>query len=139
MADVLVEALVCVWVFALADVLVEALVCAWVFALACAVIGAIYGHLLLSVPPKVGSRLVAGRGRQGKRRSTQKNDRRIARAEPCFVEVVRLGRQRRFCLDERLGNFVGRRLAARDVAVHGVDELGDARVALVRSPLPIEN
>ena len=57
-------------------------------------------------------------------------DRRIARAEPRFVEVVRLGGQRRARLDERLGHLVRRRLAARDVAVHRVDQLGDARVAL---------
>ena len=33
------------------------------------------------------------------------SERRIARAEPCFVEVVRLGGQRRPSLDERLGNL----------------------------------
>ena len=59
-----------------------------------------------------------------------KGERRIARAEPCFIEVVRLGGQSRARLDERLGNLAGRRLAARDVAVHRVDQLGDARVAL---------
>ena len=74
--------------------------------------------------------VVFGRQRAKRRMTGLQGDRRIARTEPCFVEVVRLGGQRRARLDQGLSHLAGRRLAARDVAVHGVDELGDARVAL---------
>ena len=56
--------------------------------------------------------------------------RRRARAEPRFIEVVRFRGQSRPNRYQGLGHLVRRRLAARDVAVHRVDELGDARVAL---------
>ena len=56
--------------------------------------------------------------------------RRRARAEPRFIEVVRFRGQSRPSRYQGLGHLVRRRLAARDVAVHGVNQLGDARVAL---------